>query len=81
MNILYFASFSERLQTESEHISASNNMTGKQLLELLQQRGEPWSTVLSDSRLLFAVNQELCSLDTPLSDNDEVAFLPPVTGG
>ena len=28
-----------------------------------------------------ARNQELCSLDEPLVDGDEVAFFPPVTGG
>lgn len=30
---------------------------------------------------LFAVNQRLADLDQPLNDQDEVAFLPPVSGG
>ena len=30
---------------------------------------------------MAAVNEELASPDTPLSDGDEVAFLPPVSGG
>ena len=28
-----------------------------------------------------AVNEEYSRFDTPLSDNDEVAYLPPVSGG
>ena len=32
-------------------------------------------------RLLFAVNQEFGSLTTALHDGDEVAFIPPVSGG
>ena len=28
-----------------------------------------------------AVNEEYAKLDTPLKDGDEVAFLPPVSGG
>ncbi len=31
--------------------------------------------------ILFARNQEFATADTVLSDNDEVAFLPPVSGG
>jgi len=31
--------------------------------------------------LLLAVNQEIASASTPLHDGDEVAFMPPVSGG
>ena len=33
------------------------------------------------SSILFARNREFTSADTELADNDEVAFLPPVSGG
>ncbi|GHC25825.1 cyclic pyranopterin monophosphate synthase MoaC [Aidingimonas halophila] len=36
---------------------------------------------LSEQRILCAVNQVMGSDETPLSDGDEVAFFPPVTGG
>ena len=32
-------------------------------------------------RLLYAVNQNYVALDHKLSDNDEVVFVPPVSGG
>lgn len=32
-------------------------------------------------RLLYAVNQQFAELATPLVDGDEVAFIPPVSGG
>jgi molybdopterin converting factor small subunit len=32
-------------------------------------------------RLLYAVNQNYVSLDHKLGDNDEVVFVPPVSGG
>jgi molybdopterin synthase catalytic subunit len=32
-------------------------------------------------RLLYAVNEQFSTLDTPLHDGDEVAFIPPVSGG
>ncbi|NOK63195.1 MAG: Molybdopterin synthase catalytic subunit [Chloroflexi bacterium AL-W] len=31
--------------------------------------------------VLYAVNQEFSTLETPLSNGDEIAFLPPVSGG
>jgi molybdopterin converting factor small subunit len=30
---------------------------------------------------LLALNQEYLPLDTPLHDNDEIAIIPPVSGG
>ena len=32
-------------------------------------------------RLLYAVNQSYVTMDDKLHDNDEVAFIPPVSGG
>lgn len=41
--------------------------------------GEPFSTVLEGSRLW--VNGEEAHPDTPVDDDDEVAVIPPVSGG
>ncbi len=41
--------------------------------------GEPFSTVLDGSRLW--VNGEEADPDTPVGDDDEVAVIPPVSGG
>ena len=37
--------------------------------------------VLAEQNLMCARNEELCRLDEPLEEGDEVAFFPPVTGG
>ena len=34
-----------------------------------------------DSSISTAVNADYAKMSTPLADNDEVAFLPPVSGG
>jgi sulfur-carrier protein len=41
--------------------------------------GEPFCTVLDGSRLW--VNGDEAGSDTPVSDDDEVAVIPPVSGG
>jgi molybdopterin synthase catalytic subunit len=43
-------------------------------------RSLPGGTRLPE-RPLVAVNQTHASLDTPLSSNDEIAILPPLSGG
>jgi sulfur-carrier protein len=41
--------------------------------------GEPFSSVLDRSRVW--VNGDEVDLDTPVGDDDEVAVIPPVSGG
>ncbi|QTF91337.1 cyclic pyranopterin monophosphate synthase MoaC [Halomonas sp. BM-2019] len=42
---------------------------------------DPCFSRLDEGRVLCAVNQVMAGDDTPLTDQDEVAFFPPVTGG
>lgn len=46
---------------------------------LLAQRDG--AEVLSEQNLMCARNEDLCQLDEPLVDGDEIAFFPTVTGG
>jgi molybdopterin synthase sulfur carrier subunit len=46
---------------------------------LLAQRDG--AEVLSEQNLMCARNEDLCQLDEPVADGDEVAFFPTVTGG
>lgn len=81
IEILYFASVKERMGISGESVAIDKGMTGVDLINMLSGKGEPWQTVLSDERLLVAINQEIASLDDDISEGDEVAFFPPVTGG
>lgn len=40
----------------------------------------PASTALPEG-IRVAINQQFASADTPLADGDELAFLPPISGG
>jgi len=40
-----------------------------------------WQPILAEKKWLVAVNQAMANMHTSVSDNDEVAFFPPVTGG
>ena len=78
MKILYFASLKESLKIANENIPASTNMTVNALrLMLIDKYGEQHFP----NNIPCAVNHEIVNDSTQLSDNDEVAFYPPVTGG
>jgi len=81
IEVLYFASVKERMGVSGESVDVESGMTGEGLINLLSDKGEPWQSVLSDNRLLIAINQEMASLEDDISEGDEVAFFPPVTGG
>ena len=48
---------------------------------LATEHGAEWADVLGAENVLTAVNQELVAQTEVLQDDDELAFLPPVTGG
>ena len=83
INIKYFARLSENLGTKGEEIEfGKQSETVDAVMQLLIDRGEPWATEFSaETRVLVAVNHEMCPSDTLLKDGDELAFFPPVTGG
>lgn len=82
-DILYFASLAETLGKRSEKLPLPADCRSvTDLVALLRTRGEPFdSTFDGQTRILVAINQEMSEPDAEISDSDEIAFFPPVTGG
>jgi molybdopterin synthase sulfur carrier subunit len=82
IQVRYFARFREELESDGETVEAASASSVEALLNQLRARDGAWSRLFAlDQRVMVAVNQELADSATPLSDGDEVAFFPPVTGG
>lgn len=81
IQVHYFARYREALGLDSERIDWNPGFARvDDLRRHLLGRGGNWE-VLAEQNLMCARNQDLCSLDEPLADGDEVAFFPTVTGG
>ncbi|NWL79794.1 molybdopterin synthase sulfur carrier subunit [Pseudomonas taiwanensis] len=81
IRVQYFARYREALGIEGEQLNCDPTFAKlDDLRRHLLARGGVWE-VLAEQNLMCARNQELCSLDEALSDGDEVAFFPTVTGG
>ncbi|MNF38245.1 Molybdopterin synthase sulfur carrier subunit [compost metagenome] len=81
IHVQYFARYREALGLDGEQLSDTQEFaTLDDLRQHLLARGGVWQ-VLAEQNLMCARNQELCGLDEPLEEGDEVAFFPTVTGG
>ena len=75
----FFASYREAVGREEIEIDVQENSKISELLEVLKKT-LPKIGSLSET-LIISVNKEYASYDTILNEGDEVALLPPVSGG
>ncbi|SDY90033.1 MoaD/ThiS family protein [Pseudomonas sp. NFIX28] len=78
LTVKFFARYREALGVDSLRI-AGDFATIDDVRALLALR--EGAEVLNEQNLMCARNEDLCQLDEPVSDGDEVAFFPTVTGG
>lgn len=83
IQLRFFASVREALDQSQETLELPASIaTVGEVRNYLRTRGGVWADVLADGRALrMAFNQKLATADTRLTDDGEVAFFPPVTGG
>ncbi|AYN87542.1 MULTISPECIES: MoaD/ThiS family protein [Commensalibacter] len=81
IKIRYFGFLKDILQIEEEEITWDNG-NSQDLLNFLRSRNASWSDALAEENIFrLAINQRIIYQPTPLHPDDEVAILPPVTGG
>lgn len=83
MRIRYFAWLKHRVGCAEEQIELPQDIaTLEGLKTFLAARHPGFAEALASPGVVrCAVNQEHVAGDAPISDRDEVAFFPPVTGG
>ncbi|MDR3523969.1 MAG: molybdopterin converting factor subunit 1 [Acetobacteraceae bacterium] len=83
MKILYFAWLRERVGRGEEDVTLPSDIsTVGQLVTWLRGRSAGHEAAFAQGRLVrCAVNQDFATPDATVTDRDEVAFFPPVTGG
>ncbi len=80
IKVVYLARLRDALGTSSEQIPAAQTVAD--LLIILRNRGGVWAEELAEGKAFkVAVNHALANPATALKSGDEVALLPPVTGG
>ncbi|MBP5953076.1 MULTISPECIES: molybdopterin converting factor subunit 1 [Pseudomonas] len=78
LTVKFFARYREALGVDSVTVDGDFTTVDDVRALLAQREG---AEVLSEQNLMCARNEDLCQLDEPVVEGDEVAFFPTVTGG
>lgn len=80
IKVLFFAQIREIVGTSSLMLDGQF-ATIEEIRCHLISKGDKWALALESGHLLVAANQILSPFTTPVTNGDEIAFFPPVTGG
>jgi len=81
VTLKYFASLRSIAGKEEERLDLGNETTVQKLSETLAKTTPQIGEMIQGKKILVSVNQDVATLDTIIHDGDEVAFLPPFSGG
>ena len=83
MVIKYFSWIKEHIGKSEEQINIPSDITNvDQLINYLNKKDTKYNLLFEKKELIkIAVNKTYSSFDTKVSNIDEIAFFPPVTGG
>ncbi|WP_348268483.1 MoaD/ThiS family protein [Edaphobacter paludis] len=79
VNVLYFGTLKDLFALQQEPLNLPEGATVEALLSLLRAQTSKQSDIWRT--LAVAVNRDYAGLATVLREGDEVALLPPVSGG
>ena len=81
ITVKFFASLKAIAEKEEEQIEVQNSISMDQLSDIISKTSPKIADIIRDNKIMISVNQEMADADTVIHDGDEVAFLPPFSGG
>ena len=81
ITVKYFASLKAIAKKEEEQIEVQSSISMDQLSNIISKTSPKMADIIRDNKIMISVNQEMADADTVIHDGDEVAFLPPFSGG
>ena len=83
LKIHYFAHLREQLGREHDDLMLPDGIVNvADLIEFIKNADPAVNDVFeSTPKILVAINQVIVSKDSKVTQNDEIAFFPPMTGG
>ena len=81
ITVKFFASLKAIAEKEEEIIEVQSSISMDQLSDIISKISPKMADIIRDNKIMISVNQEMADADTVIHDGDEVAFLPPFSGG
>ncbi|MBI3541134.1 MAG: MoaD/ThiS family protein [Deltaproteobacteria bacterium] len=79
IQLKFFSTLKERFKSDGRQIEVFGEKSAQEIFETIFEDSELAKRFLPSTR--FAINCEYVSSDAILKDGDELAFIPPVSGG
>jgi sulfur-carrier protein len=81
--LLYFAWVRQKVGKSAEEFPLGKGVTNvRELIDTLVERGPGYAEAFRNPMSIrCAINHEHMPFDSTITDSDEIAFFPPVTGG
>ena len=83
MKILYFSWIQDKLGKSEENITLHNKIkTVDELINFLKKEDDVYKEIFKDTGAIkVSINMEIANFKDIITNQDEIAFFPPMTGG
>ncbi len=81
VSIRLFAGFREKIGAEKIEVSVPDKTRLDDFIRLLGSEFPEIGALIEKSQATIAVNHEIAGMDQIITDSDEIALFPPVSGG
>jgi molybdopterin converting factor subunit 1 len=81
VTVKYFANLKQMAGKDEDQFDISEGTTLEQLSDLIKQSVPQLGNMVREKKVMISLNYDVVPLDTVVKDGDEIALLPPFSGG
>jgi len=81
VTVKYFANLKQMAGKDEDQFDIKEGTTLAQLSDLIEQSVPQLGDMVRAKKVMISLNYDVVSLDTVVKDGDEIALLPPFSGG
>ena len=81
VTVKYFANLKQMAGKDEDQFDISEGTTLAQLSDLIKQSVPQIGDMVREKKVMISLNYDVVPLDTVVKDGDEIALLPPFSGG
>jgi molybdopterin converting factor subunit 1 len=81
VTVKYFANLKQMAGKDEDQFDIKEGTTLAQLSDMIEQLVPQLGDMVREKKVMISLNYDVVSLDTVVKDGDEIALLPPFSGG
>jgi len=81
ITVKYFANLKQMAGKDEDQFNVDEGTTLEQLSDMIGQSVPQLGAMVREKKVMISLNYDMVPLDTVIKDGDEIALLPPFSGG